>query len=141
VFIYSQILCDPAMFPLTPVNLLLYSTVFVYIHPQYTYQQFIVSFLAMEYPMKGVLVPNQRKGGSNLKDQNNYVYRKARRNADKTKTQYKCVKVDSNKCRAAVWVNDKTLMVDKPNHDHNHGPPLLEMLARYVLVLFFSAKF
>jgi hypothetical protein len=81
--------------PNTPVNLLLYSTVFVYIHPQYTYQQYIISFLAMEYPMK---VPNQRKGGSNLKDQNSCVYRKAHRNADKTKTQYKCVKVDNNEC-------------------------------------------
>jgi hypothetical protein len=81
------------MFPLTPVNLLLYSKAFVLIHPQYTYQQFIVSFLATEYPLKGVLVPNQRKVGPNLKDQNNFLYRN--RNADKTKTQYKCVKVDS----------------------------------------------
>ncbi len=54
--------------------------------------------------MKGVLVHNQRKGGSNLKDPNNFLYRRARRNADKTKTQYKCVKVDSKKCGAAVWV-------------------------------------
>ncbi len=122
--------------PNTPVNLLLYSTVFVYIYPQYTYQQFIISFLAMKDHMKGVLVLNQRKGGSNLKDQNNFVCRKARRNADKTKSQYKCVKVDSIKCRATVWVNDETLMVEKSNHEHNHSPLLLEMLAMYALGLF-----
>jgi hypothetical protein len=116
--------------PNTPVNLLLYSTVFVHIHLQYTYQQFTFTFLAMEYPMKGVLVPNQRKGGSNLKDHNNFVCRKACRNADKTKTQNKCVKVDNNKCPPAVWVNDETLMAEKLNHEHNHSPPLLEMLAR-----------
>ncbi len=52
--------------PNTPVNLLLYNTVFIYIHPQYTYQQFIISFLAMEYPMKGVRVPNQRVGDFNF---------------------------------------------------------------------------
>ncbi len=79
--------------------------------------------------------PNQRKGGSNWKDQNSCVYRKARRNADKTKTQYKCIKVDSNMCSAAVWVNDQALMVEKPNHEHNHSPPL-QMLAWYVLGLF-----
>jgi hypothetical protein len=126
------------MFLLTsnPVNLLLYSTVFVYIHPQYTYQQFIISFLAMKDHMKGVLVPNQRKGGSNLKDQNNFVCRKARHNAYKTKCQYKCVKVDSIKCRAAVWLYDETLMVEKSNHEHNHSPLLLEMLAMKALGLF-----
>jgi hypothetical protein len=78
-------------------------------------------------------VPNQRKGGSNLKDQNNFLCRKAHCNADKTKSQYKCVKVDSIKCRAAVWVNDETLMVEKSNHEHNHSPLLLEMLAMYAL--------
>ncbi len=91
--------------------------------------------------MKGALVPNQRKGGSNLKDQNNFVHRKARQKADETKTQYKCVNVDSFKCCAAFWLNDETLMVEKPNHEHNHGPPLLEMLARNVLGFCFSAKF
>jgi hypothetical protein len=106
--------------PNTPVNLLLYSTVCVYIHPQHTCQQFIISFLAMEYPMKGVLMPNQRKGGSNLKDQNSCVYRKTSRNADKTKAHYKCVEVDSIMCSAAVWVNDQALMAEKPNHEHNH---------------------
>jgi hypothetical protein len=69
------------------------------------------------------------------------VYRKALKNSDETKTQYKCVKVDSFKCCAAVWLNDETLMVEKPNHEHNHGPPLLEMLARNVLGFCFSAKF
>ena len=43
--------------------------------------------------MKGALVPNQRKGGSNLKDQNNFVHRKARQKADETKTQNCTVQV------------------------------------------------
>ncbi len=62
----------------------------------------------MEYPMKGDLVPNQRKGGSNLKDQNIFVHRKARQNADEIRTQYKCVKVNSFKNRAAVWLKDES---------------------------------
>ncbi len=75
-----------------------------------------------------------------MKEKNNFVHRKARQKADETKTQYKCVKRDSFKCRAAFRLNDETLIVEKPNHEHNHGPPLQEMLARNALEFCFSAS-
>jgi hypothetical protein len=89
----------------------------------------------MEYPQPGRMVPNQ-KGGQNLVDQNNFVYRKARFSPDKSKQFFKCVKCDLLKCKASVWIEVGTLIVNNTAmQEHNHSPPILELAARYSMFL------
>ena len=51
------------------------------------YRQMLIIRI-MEYPQPGQMVPNQ-KGGQNLVDQNNFVYRKARFSPNKAKQFFK----------------------------------------------------
>ncbi len=77
----------------------------------------------MEDPQPGRMVPNQ-KGGQNLVDQNNIVYRKARFSPDKSKQFFKCVKCNLLKCKASVWIQVGTLIVNNTamqEHNHRYG--------------------
>jgi hypothetical protein len=83
----------------------------------------------MDYPQRAKFIPNQ-KGGRNVQDENNFVYRKLRENRLKTKISYKCVKCDSLKCPAVAWMDIGSNEITRVVNSHNHGPDLLAMTAR-----------
>jgi hypothetical protein len=76
----------------------------------------------------------ESEGGQNLVGQTNFVYRKARFNPDKSKQFFKCVTCDFLKCKASVCIEVGTLIVTAMQ-EHNHSPPILEMAARYNMLL------
>jgi hypothetical protein len=80
-------------------------------------------------PQQGTFIKNQ-KGGENLWDESNFTYRMHRSNKEKTKSWYKCVKIDTLHCPAvAVW-NDTTSLIDEVLSEHNLSTDLLGDLAR-----------
>jgi hypothetical protein len=80
-------------------------------------------------PQQGTFIKNQ-KGGDNLRDESNFTYRKHRSNKEKTKSWYKCVKIDTLRCPAvAVW-NHTTSLIDEVQKEHNHSTDLLGDIAR-----------
>jgi hypothetical protein len=83
----------------------------------------------MDYPQRATFLSNQ-KGGQNIQDKNNFIYRKLRENRPKTKTSYKCVKSDSIKFPAVAWIDNGSNMIARVSNAHNHGPDLLAMTAR-----------
>ncbi len=64
------------------------------------------------------------------------MYRKANFSTVKSKQFFKCVKCDFLKCKASVWIEVGTLIVNNTAmQEHNHSPPILEKAARYMFLI------
>jgi hypothetical protein len=64
-------------------------------------------------PSPATFIPNQ-KGGQNLKDEDNYVYRKYRGRADESGgIWYICVRKDALKCPALVLLDTDRMLIAK----------------------------
>jgi hypothetical protein len=64
-------------------------------------------------PSPATFIPNQ-KGGQNLKDEDNFVYRKYRGRADESAgVWYICVRKDALKCPALVLLDPDRMLIAK----------------------------
>jgi hypothetical protein len=64
-------------------------------------------------PSPATFIPNQ-KGGQNLKDEDNFVYRKYRGRADESAgVWYICVRKDALKCPALVLLDPERMLIAK----------------------------
>ncbi len=63
-------------------------------------------------PIPATFIPNQ-KGGQNLKDEDNFVYRKYRGRAHESGVWYICVRKDALKCPALVLLDPDRMLIAK----------------------------
>ncbi len=103
-------------------NVHINSSVSVYIKHYWSSDVHFVVLLhySMDYPQRAKFIPSQ-KGGRNVQDENNFVYRKLRENRLKTKISYKCVKCDSLKCPAVAWMDIGSNEITRVVNSHKAG--------------------
>ena len=79
--------------------------------------------------MSATFIDNQ-KGGKNLMDEDNFVYRKRRAMVNRSKLCYVCVKLTTLKCPAGAVLDLEKNLIVKIRNEHNHSPDLLNISAR-----------
>ncbi len=78
----------------------------------------------------GATFTTNRKGGQNLVDEDNYVYRKQRAIDNQSKLRYACAMQETLKCPAVAVLDLETNLIVKIRNEHNHEPDLPQMVAR-----------
>jgi FLYWCH zinc finger domain len=74
--------------------------------------------------MAAVFVPSQK--GTQLLQDNYFLYRVNKGNGDGSRVYYNCVKRFSLKCPATAVVLPKAGEIEKVNNQHNHATSVLE---------------
>ncbi len=86
-------------------------------------------FIVKDCLQPATFIENQ-KGGKNLMDEDNFVYRKQRALDNESKFRYVCVKHETLKCPAVAVLDIEKCLIVKIRNEHNHSPDLLKMSAR-----------
>jgi hypothetical protein len=87
-------------------------------------------FLLGKTCLKSATFVLNQKGGQNLKDEENFVYRKNGRVERNSKLRYICDKRDALNCPAVVVFDPERNLIVMTRNEHNHEPDLLRLNAR-----------